>query len=167
MREVYTQIDTKPATMGYDCDSTSTNGLASSMETCLSGRKSSSTRTRQDLVRTTAALWLWSLPNGLLILGTIFATSRWNGHPLPATLTGALLTIGTAWMGVACYWNGRRCGRTHCKIDGVLLPLLSLVGLVNLVGVTAFSWMVYAGAFWIILLLSFVPEFFGRMYLTT
>lgn len=157
--------DTKPETVGNA--STSSDGLASVMETCLSGRKSSSTRNRQDLVRSPAALWLWGLPNGLLILGTIFATSVWNGHQLPATLTGVLLTIGTAWMGVACYWNGHRCGRTHCKIDGVLLPLLSLVGLLNLLGVIPFGWMVYAGAFWIILLLSFVPEFFGRVYLTT
>ena len=47
------------------------------------------------------------------------------------------------------------------KTDGVLLPLLSLVGLFNLLGVTAFSWNVYSGAFWIILLISFVPECFG------
>ena len=165
MREVYTKKDTKPETMGHD--STSSDGGASVMETCLSGRKISSTRKRQDLLHTPAALWLWGLPNGLLILGSIFATSVWNGQQLPATLTGVLLTIGTAWMGVACYWNGRRCGRTHCKIDGLLLPLLSLVGLLNLVGVTSFGWIVYAGAFWIILLLSFVPEFFGRRYLTT
>ncbi len=81
------------------------------------------------------------------------------------SITGVIVTIATAWIGVACYLNGRRCGRTHCKILGILLPLLSLVGLFNLLGVTAFSWNVYSGAFWIILLISFVPEFCGLNYL--
>src|SRR6266705_3119234 len=94
-------------------------------------RKSSSPRKRQDLVCT------------------------------PAAMTGIIVTIVTAWMGVACYVNGRRCGRTHCKIDGILLPLLSLVGVLNLLGVTAFGWNAYSEAVWIILMISFVPEFFG------
>jgi hypothetical protein len=89
----------------------------------------------------------------------------WNGHQLPFTLTGVIVTIATAWIGVACYLNGRRCGRMHCKILGILLPLLSLVGLFNLLGLTAFSWNVYSDAFWIILLIGFVPEFFGLNYL--
>jgi hypothetical protein len=156
--------DNQPETMGNE--STNSEGLASVTDNCMSGRKSSSTRKRQDLVRTTAALWLWGPPNVLVILGSIFATSRWNGYLLPPTLTGVLLTLGTVWFGVACYWNGRRCGRTHCKIDGTLFPLLSLVGVVNLVGVTSFGWMVYAGVFWLILFISYVPEFFGMTYLT-
>jgi hypothetical protein len=104
MREA--KQDTRPETMGNDF--TSSDGLANIVETCLSGRKSSSTRKRQDLVRTPAALW----------------------------------------------------------IDGVLLPLLSLAGVLNLLGVTSFGWNAYAEAFGIILLLSFVPECFGRTYLT-
>jgi hypothetical protein len=125
------------------------------------GRNSSSTRKRQDLVRTPSALWIWCLPIGFVI----FAIVMWNGHQLPFTLTGVIVTIATAWIGVACYLHGRRCGRTHCKILGILLPLLSLVGLFNLLGVTAFSWNVYSDAFWIILLISFVPEFFALNYL--
>jgi len=74
--------------------------------------------------------------------------------------------MATAWMGVACYLNGRSCGRTHCKIDGILLPLLSLVGVLNLLGVTSFGWNVYSDAFWIILFISLVPEFFGMRYIT-
>jgi hypothetical protein len=35
-----------------------------------------------------------------------------------------------------------------------------------LLGVPSFGWMVYAGVFWLILLLSYVPEFFGMTYLT-
>lgn len=158
MREA--KKDNQPETMGYA--STSSDGLASVMETCMSGRKSSSTCKRQDLVCTPAALWLWGLPIGLVI----FAMSMWNEHQLPATMTGVIVTLATAWMGVACYLNGRSCGRTHCKIDGVLLPLLSLVGLLNLLGVTSFGWNAYVEAFGIILLLSFVPEFLGRTYIT-
>lgn len=125
-------------------------------------KKSSSPPKSQDLVCTPAALWIWCLPIGLVL----FASSVWNGHQLPATITGVILTMATAWMGVACFLNGRRCGRTHCKIDGILLPLLSLVGIVNLLGITAFGWNIYSDAFWIILLISLVPEFFGRRYLT-
>jgi hypothetical protein len=126
------------------------------------GGKSCSTRKRQDFVRTPAALWIWGLPIGLVIV----ANGTWNGHQLPATLTGVIVTIATAWIGVACYLNGRRCGRTHCKIDGILLPLLSLVGLLNLLGVTSFGWTMYSVAIGVILFISFVPEFFGLTYLT-
>jgi hypothetical protein len=125
-------------------------------------KNSSSPPKSRDLVRTPAALWIWCLPIGAVL----FATSVWNGHQLPTTLTGVILTLATAWMGVACYLNGRSCGRTHCKIDGILLPLLSLVGVLNLLGVTSFGWNVYSGAFWIILFISFVPEFFGMTYIT-
>lgn len=125
-------------------------------------RKSCSPRKGQDLVCTPAALWLWGLPIGLVI----FATNAWHGYQLPATMTGIVVTLATAWIGVACYVNGRRCGRTHCKIDGILLPLLSLVGVLNLLGVTAFSWNAYSDALWIILLISFVPECFGLTHMT-
>jgi len=156
--------DNEPEMMGIE--STNSEGFASVMDTCMSGGQNSSTRKGQDLVRTAAALWLWGPPIVLVILGSIFASSRWNGYILPPQLSGVLLTLGTAWFGVACYWNSRRCGRTHCKIDGILFLLLSLVGMVNLVGVTSFGWMVYAGAFWLILCLSYVPEFFGMTYIT-
>lgn len=120
-------------------------------------RESSSPCKRQDLFCTPAALWLWGLPIGVVL----FATSVWHGYQLPATMTGILVTTATAWMGVACYVNGRSSGRTHCKILGILLPLLSLVGVLNLLGVTAFGWNAYADALWIILLISFVPGCFG------
>jgi len=137
-------------------------GLPSVRETCLSERQPSSPRTRPDALCTPAALWRWGLPIGLILV----ATSLWNAHQLPATLTGVILTLATAWIGVACYLNGRACGRVHCQIDGVLLPLLSLVGMVNLLGVTSFGWNGYAAAFWIILVLSFVPECLGVRSLT-
>ena len=88
--------DNTPETMGNE--STNSEGHASVMDTCMSGRKNSSTRKGQDLVRTTAALWLWGPPNVLVIVGSIFATSRWNGYMLPPQLAGALLILGTAWV---------------------------------------------------------------------
>jgi len=105
---------------------------------------------------------MWCLPIGLVI----FANGTWHGHQLPATLTGVIVTIATAWIGVACYLNGRRCGRTHCKIAGILLPLLSLVGLLNVLDVTSFGWNMYSAAIGVIVFISFVPEFFGLTYLT-
>src|SRR5215472_10373066 len=137
MREA--KQDNQPATM--DNAATSSEGQAFVMDTCMSGRKSSSQSLGQDFVRTPAALWLWGPPNAVVIVGSILATSRWHGYLLPPQLSGVLLTLGTAWFGVACYWNGQRCGRTHCQIDGILFPLLSLVGLLNLLGVTSFGWM--------------------------
>jgi hypothetical protein len=116
------------------------------------------TRNHQDLLRTPAALWLWGLPIGLIII----ANGMYNGHRLPFTLEGILLTLATAWIGLACYVNGRGCGRIHCKIDGVLLPLLSLVELMNLVGVTSFAWTGYTNALTIIVILSFLAEYVGN-----
>src|SRR5258707_889358 len=66
------------------------------------GSNSSSTRKRQDLVRTPSALWLWCLPIGFVI----FAIGMWNGHQLPFALTGVIVTIATAWIGVACFLSG-------------------------------------------------------------
>jgi hypothetical protein len=43
-----------------------------------------------------------------------------------------------------------------------LLPLLSLVGLVNLLGVTSFGWDAYTNALTITVVLSFVAECFGN-----
>jgi hypothetical protein len=98
------------------------------------------------------------LPIGIIV----FAGGRYNGHGLPFTVDGILLTLATAWIGAACSINGRGCGRIHCTIDGVLLPLLSLVGLLNLLAVTSFGWAAYTNALTIIVILSFVAEFFGN-----
>jgi hypothetical protein len=141
--------------------------MHASRRDAMCGKDSSSTPKSRDLVRTSAALWIWYLPIVVVIVGSILSTSVWNGHRLLATLTGVLLTLATAWIGVACYLNGRRCGRTHCKIDGILLPLLSLAGVLNLLGVTSFGWNVYSDAFWIIVFISFVPECLGMTYTHT
>lgn len=119
-------------------------------------------RIQRDLVQTWAGIWLWCVPIGVFIV----ANASWNGNQLPSPIMGILLTLATAWIGAACYVNGRRCGRVHCTIDGYALPLLSLAGLLNLLGLFAFNWNTYTLVFGLIVLLSFVPEFFGKRYLT-
>jgi len=116
---------------------------------------------QQDLVRTLAFLWIWCLPAGLII----FAITAWHAHVISLATTGPLLTAGTAWIGAGCYVNARRCGRMHCAIDAVLLPLLSLIGLLNIFHVTSFSWNSYVNALGIIVVVSFVPECFGVRYI--
>lgn len=121
----------------------------------------SPSRQQQDLVRSLAFLWIWCAPAGLIF----FALAAWHAHVLSAAVAGPLLTIGTAWIGAGCYVNARRCGRTHCTIDAILLPLLSLIGVLNIAGVTSFSWNSYANALLIIVVISFVPECFGVRYI--
>lgn len=115
----------------------------------------SSTGKRPDLLRSASALWLWCLPIGVVIT----ANGLYYGHRLSFTAAGILLSVATLWIGAACYANARQCGRLHCRIDGALLPLLSLVGLLNLLRVTSFSWGVYANILAGIVILSFAAEY--------
>ena len=113
-------------------------------------------RNQRDLLRTWSVLWLWCVP----VLIVIVASNLYNGHRLSFTFTGILLTVATLWIGAACYVNGRHCGRLHCKIDGILLPLLSLAGLLNLLhtAIFTFSWAAYTNVLTGIVFLSFVAE---------
>jgi hypothetical protein len=88
-----------------------------------------------------------------------------NGiHILSLTGAGILWTVATAWIGIGCVINARHCGRVHCRIDGVLFPLLSLVGLLNVLGIVSLNWNVYWAIFLVILGASFVPEVFWKKY---
>jgi hypothetical protein len=63
-----------------------------------------------------------------------------GGGPIAAILAGALFepatraglwTAALVWMGIACLWNERRCGRTHCRYTGpfylaMIVPVLAL-----------------------------------------
>jgi len=113
-----------------------------------------SPRKRHDLLHTHSALWLWCLPALIIIV----ANNLHINHRISFTVAGVLLLVATLWIGAACYVNGRSCGRLHCKIDGTLLPLLSLAGLLNLLHVTSFSWGVYSNVLLAIVVLSFVAE---------
>ena len=116
---------------------------------------------QKDLFRSGIFLLLWIVP-GVLIL---FANSAYHAHRLTFTETGVIMVISTVVFGSTCFANGRRCGRTHCVIDGILLPLLAVVGLLNLARVTHITWQLYMNIFWIIIALSFVPECLGVRYL--
>jgi hypothetical protein len=123
--------------------------------------KSAQTCEQQDLVRGLSFLWIWCLPAALIIITNII----WHEHRFGATVAGALFVVGTLWIGIACFINGKRCGRVHCKIDGILLPLLGLAGILNLIGVLSFGWDVYLNVLVVIVILSFVPECFGIRYI--
>src|SRR5258708_23601555 len=102
----------------------------------MSNNKVPLTREQMDLVRTPSFLWIWCLPAALII----FADIAWHSHWFEVTVAGLLFVTGTLWIGVACYFNGARCGRIHCKIDGILLPILGLAGILGLLDVLSFSW---------------------------
>lgn len=74
----------------------------------------------------------------------VITASVLNGiHTLSLIGAGTLWTVATAWIGICWVINARRCGRVHCRIDGVLFPLLSLVGLLNVPGIVSLNWNVY------------------------
>jgi hypothetical protein len=118
-------------------------------------------RPQRDLVRTLAFLWIWCFPAMLII----FAFAAWHAHALSGAVAGPLLTAGTAWVAAGCFVNARRCNRTHCIIDATLLPVLSVIGLLNIFHVLSLSWNGYVNALWIIVVASFIPECFGLTYL--
>lgn len=127
----------------------------------MSRSNNSVSRRQQDLVPTLAFLWIWCLPAMLIV----FAFVAWHAQVISRAVAGPLLTAGTAWIAAGCYVNARRCRRTHCIIDAILLPLLSVIGLLNVSHVTSFSWNAYVNALAIIIVLSFVPECFGMRYI--
>jgi len=113
-----------------------------------------------DLARTPSIIWLWGAPVTMIIVASVL-----NGIGiLSLTGAGVLWTLATAWIGAGCVINARHCGRVHCRIDGVLFPLLSVVGLLNVVGVLRLNWNVYWAIFVLMLAASFVPEFIWKRY---
>lgn len=68
--------------------------------------------TRNDLLGTYRnAILAWWLPIGLMVLAI------W----LPTGPKTAVWVVALAWMGGACIWNNRRCGRVHCADTGPFL----------------------------------------------
>lgn len=103
---------------------------------------------------------IWGLPVALFLIGEGLQQSSTD-----VVLGGVLLTLSTLWFGAGCLHNGRLSRRTHCMIDGVGMPLLGAFGLLILVGILSVSWSYFIAAFWVILLLSFVPEMLGKRYI--
>ncbi len=103
---------------------------------------------------------LWGVP-GVMIAAADFAHAR---SGLSAAATGIVLVLAVGWIGTGCFINGRSCGRVHCRIDGIAFPLLSMVGVLNLLSIISFDWNNFVLAFLIILVSSFVPEWTWKKY---
>lgn len=113
-----------------------------------------------DLFLRPTAFWLWCLPGCAAIAAAVLE----GNHRLSLTTTGIIWTLATLWIGVGCAWNALRCGRIHCIIHGTMLPLLALVGILNVMGVLAISWNIYWAAFGAILIAGFIPEILGKRH---
>src|SRR5437016_6629951 len=70
---------------------------------------------------------LWGVPV-VLIIG---AGAAYGASVISLTARGSLWVTAVAWARIGCLINGRSCRRVHCRIDGILFPLLSIVGLLN------------------------------------
>ena len=103
---------------------------------------------------------MWGVP-GVMIAAADFAHER---SGLSAAATGIVLVLAVGWIGTGCFINGRSCGRVHCRIDGIAFPLLSMVGVLNLLSIISFDWNNFVLAFLIILVSSFVPEWTWKKY---
>lgn len=115
---------------------------------------------RRDLIRSPACLWIWGIPVALAVLNEALHEAGLVG----SVVTGIGWIIVTWWIGTACFVNGRRCGRVHCQIDGIVLPLLGLVSLGKILDIVPISWTTYNDIFWIISFVSFIPEVLGLKY---
>jgi hypothetical protein len=103
---------------------------------------------------------LWGVP-AVLVIG---ASAAYGASILSLTVRGALWVTAVAWAGIGCLINGRSCGRVHCRIDGILFPLLSIIGALNVLSVISFDWNLFWLAFVVILVGSFVPEWTWKKY---
>jgi len=74
---------------------------------------------------------LWGAP----VVIVIGAGAAYGASVLSLTARGALWVIAVAWAGIGCLNNGRSCGRVHCRIDGILFPLLSIIGALNVLSI--------------------------------
>jgi hypothetical protein len=92
------------------------------------------------------------------------SSAAYRASIISLTARGALWVIAVAWAGVGCLINGRSCGRVHCRIDGILFPLLSIIGALNVLLVISFDWNLLWLAFVVILVGSFVPEWTWKKY---
>jgi len=118
---------------------------------------------RADIARGRGFFLLWGAPIGINILVSVAENLGW----LPLTFAGAIWTAATAWIGLSCLINARRCSRVHCAIAGALLLPLSVVGAANVVGVINIGWDIlglYWGTFWIIVAVAFITEFLWKPY---
>ena len=123
-----------------------------------SGRSARATR---DLARGWRVLAFWGGPLALILVASAGGQLLWFSF----MQIGILLILGTAWIGATCLLNALRCGRAHCWVDGLLLPALAVVGLLNVLAIITLPWSSYISAFWLILLASVLLECVSGTYL--
>jgi len=111
-------------------------------------------RNHKDLTHNISALWLWCVPALIAIVGSLL----YSKGILSLTLVGVVYTASVAWIGIGCFINGRICGRVHCKIDGIFFPLLSIFGILSVLGLIYLSWSLYWIVFFVILCSGFLIE---------
>ncbi len=103
---------------------------------------------------------LWGVP----VVLAVGASAAYGASVLSLTARGLLWVTAVAWAGTGCLINGRSCGRVHCRIDGILFPILSILGALNVLSVISFDWNLFWLAFLLILVGSFVPEWTWKKY---
>jgi hypothetical protein len=122
---------------------------------------------QHDLARSPLAWGVWGAPAVLGVIGSLGLDVHWWS----LTVAGIIWTITVLWVGLGCALNGWRCGRMHCSILALLLPLQSCVGLLKVLGVAFLFWNLpwFWNGYWILfgvlVFLSFVPEWVGKTYL--
>ncbi len=115
---------------------------------------------RRNFERPPWCYLLWGVPAAL----TVVANRAYEASLFSLTTAGILYTLSVLWIGTGCFINGRSCGRVHCRIDGILLPILGIAGVLNILSVFLFSWNVFWLVFFAILIASFVPEWTWKRY---
>jgi hypothetical protein len=103
---------------------------------------------------------LWGVPVVLVVVAGI----AYGESVLSLTARDTLWVVAVAWAGTGCLINGLSCGRVHCRIDGILFPILSIVGVLSVLSVISFDWNLFWLAFLVILVGSFVPEWTWKKY---
>ena len=114
----------------------------------------------RDLDRPPWCYLIWGAPAVLAVA----TSAAYQASVLSVTEAGIFWTLSVAWIGLGCFINARLCGRIHCMIDGILLPALSIVGVLNVFSVISISWSLFWIIFFVILLGSFIFEWSWRRY---
>lgn len=111
-------------------------------------------RPDRDLARGVWGYLIWAIPIAELVV----ASALGQAGVVSKVQVGILLVVGTAGFGGLCLANAIRCNRTHCWIDGTLLPALAVFGGLNLLGELGVAWTTYLQALWGIVIVSFLAE---------
>ena len=123
-------------------------------------QSSSQSSQRRNYERAPWCYLLWGVPGAMIVV----TDGLWRASILSSIATGVIWVVSVAWIGVGCFINARSCGRVHCRIDGIALPVLSLIGVLNLLSIVSFDWNLFLLSFIIILVASFVPELTWKRY---